>query len=48
MEYGLLSVVPAIILVLFALKTRRTFEALIIGTCTSVTRTLRSQKPWTG
>lgn len=32
MEYGLISVVPAVILILFALKTRRTFEALIIGT----------------
>lgn len=32
MEYGLVSVVPVVILILFALKTRRTFEALIIGT----------------
>lgn len=31
MEYGLVSIIPAVILILFALKTRRTFEALIIG-----------------
>ena len=32
MEYGIISVVPAVIVILFALKTRRTFEALLAGT----------------
>lgn len=32
MEYGIVSVVPAVIVILFALKTRRTFEALLAGT----------------
>lgn len=32
MGYGIISIVPAVIVVLFALTTRRTFEALLAGT----------------
>ncbi len=32
MEYGIISIVPAVIVILFALTTRRTFEALLAGT----------------
>lgn len=32
MDYGVLSIVPALVVIIFALATRRTFEALILGT----------------
>ncbi len=30
-HYGILSLVPAVVIILFALKTRKTFEALLLG-----------------
>lgn len=32
MEYGVVSIVPALVVIIIALATRRTFEALVVGT----------------
>lgn len=32
MEYGVISLVPPLVMLLFALKTKKSFEALILGT----------------
>ncbi len=32
MEYGVISLIPPLVMLLFALKTKKSFEALIPGT----------------
>ena len=32
MEYGVLSILPALIVIIFALLTKKTLEALLLGT----------------